>query len=493
MRTQHTASKLTTPAVATAAPNGSLVSMVDARGSGPQGSEQGSGQLRRATICSRLAGVFAVLLGGAAVAAQSGPPAVNPTPHAISRPNGNILSASLTLGERSDNGSDKATGIDTFRGFAQEGSANPLVIAVPELRDLPAPKWVRAGTRLNYYWASGRNPPTGGAFWPDADGDWIDEAGKRYRQDVGTGSEGVSQVTITSVGRKTVTLDTQIYLTAETGKPPLLLLGSGSAEPSGAAADYWVNPAGLAEIPDRIGRNFASFRMPYTTGGKKYDALRIRLHGTTGSMTHIFDLATGILLHSNVINKTASGTSVSFVTYLGRRELDIPWANGDAPDWVADLQEMRYVGEQVLHVLVGEPITAPFVVAATVTGRGKNWMTYSQRVSSVPVRGQPEQTNTTTRSCGPAQLGALWIPTEGLTGVRRGQMIDNDTLTGMKTVVSRIGNDDRGRAVVEIVQDNVTQKLTFRYDRETGALVMFSRLDRRTIPSETTLTLRSVK
>lgn len=470
-------------------------------------------RLRRATT-SPLAGVLvAALLGGAAVSAQPGGPDVSSapaaisrarglqagvpgrepdvvsSPAAISRPHGDILRVPLALGERSGGGA----GADTFRGFAQEGRANPLVVAAPELRNLSAPKWVKSGTRLNYYWASGRNPPTGGAFWPDADGDWVDEAGNRYRKDVGTGSEGVSQVTVTSVGRKTVTLDTQIYLTAETGKPPLLILGSGSAEPAGAAADYWVNPVGLTEIPDRIGRNFASFRMPYTTGGTTYDALRIRLHGTTGSMTHIFDLATGVLLHSNVINKTASGTSVSFVTYLGRRDLDIPWADGDAPDWMADLQEMRYAGELVLRVPVGAPITAPVAVAATVTGRGKNWMTYNQTVRSVPAPGQAEQTNTTLRSCGPAQLGALWVPTEGLAGVRRGQSIDTDTLTGMKTVVSRIGSDDRGRAVVEIVQDNVTQKLTFRYDRETGALVQFSRLDRRTIPSETTLTLRSVR
>lgn len=439
-----------------------------------------------------LAGVLLAALLGVA-AGQSSGPAVNPLPGAISGPTGDVPSTPLTVADRSAAGSGAPDRVQTFRGFAAQGSANPLVDLVPELKNLPAPKWVRAGTRLNYYWASGRVPPAEGAFWPDAEGNWVDETGKRYRKDVGGGSEGVSQVTVTAAGRKTVALDSLIYLVAETGKPPTLLTGTGSIEPAGAAADYWVNSEGLAQIPERMGKNFASFRMPFTTAGKKYDALRIRFFSRAGSMTHIFDLDSGVLLHSNVITRGENGTSVSFVTYLGRRDLDIPWADADAPDWVADLQEMRYEGTQQFHVGTGQPVTAPVSLVAAVTGRGKNWMTYDQVIRSIPAQGLPEQTSTIPRSCGPAQLGAMWVPPDGLADLRRGQALDSDPLTGMKTAVSGVGKDARGRDVVEITQDNVTQRMTFRYDVETGALVMFSRLDRRLIPSETTLVLKVVK
>ena len=381
------------------------------------------------------------------------------------------------------------------RGFALDPAKEWLFDALPDLKTSPAPKWVKPGTRLNYYGASATVPTNDHHYWPDADGDWVDDAGNRYRREdaIGGGGEGVTQVTVGYVGNKLVTLDTQLFLLTGDNRPPMLFAGAGSVEPAAAAADYWIHPDVLADIPDRIGKTAATFRMPFTAGGKKYNAIRFHVRGPAGRLTYIFDLASGVMLHMNHIVRTKDGVVSTFVTYLGRRDLDLPWADGTPPDWAAEVSEMRYEGTQSVSVAGSSPLSVPVSVKAGVTDRGKRWTAYDLTVAAGGYEGLPGSDATTRRTCGAAQIGGMWVPPEGLADLRRGTVLDEDPVTKFKTVVSQVARDKRGRTVVEVSQENGAQLLTYQYDRDTGTLVGFGRLDRHPATIHTFVSLRSVR
>lgn len=418
------------------------------------------------------------------------------SPQASDKPAGGNGARSFAMAQPSWGELVLATRRDpTTRGFSPDPAKEWLFDALPDLRTSPAPKWVKPGTRLTYYGASAIVPTKDHHYWPDADGDWVDDAGNRYsRKDVvGSGGEGFTQVIVGYVGNKLVTLDTQLFLITGAKRPSMLFAGAGSVEPASAAADYWIHPDVLADIPDKIGKTAATFRMQFTAGGKEYKSIRFHVRGPSGRLTYIFDLASGVMLHMNHIVRTKDGTVSTFVTFLGRRQLELPWAEGTPPDWVAEVKEMQYEGTQSVSVAGSTPLSVPMSVTASVTDRGKRWTAYDLAVSAGGYEGLPGTDATTKRTCGAAQIGGLWLPTDGLADLRRGTVLDEDSVTQFTTVVSQVVRDKRGRTVVEISQDNGVQQLIYQYDRDTGTLVSFGRLDRHPACILTTVSLRTVR
>jgi hypothetical protein len=347
---------------------------------------------------------------------------------------------------------------------------------IPVLKQLPAPDWVKEGTRMSYYSATANIPSVNEKFILDEEGDWVGQTtGKRYRREevFGAAGHGVTQVDVLSVegGLAALKINSWLY-SSYTG--PLVPINQGAYIGLAAGGDWYINPAALANLQERRGGGVAILKMPYTVNGVTYNAIRIQQESDKSSFAHIYDLQDGKLLATYNSATSAEGTIFAYATFLGVRQMDLPWLGQNLPQWLQKGTVLQYDGTKSYEAKLAR-YTFPTAVSLEmrITDIGQRYYSYSQ-TGSMSASGFPSQYGQESQIGGIGQPGGLVLPPAALATLQKGQVIDTDPVTGITVLVKDIGQEAAGRNIAILMAANQAYSAEATYDLDTGATIALS-------------------
>jgi hypothetical protein len=347
---------------------------------------------------------------------------------------------------------------------------------IPVLKQLPAPDWVKEGTRMSYYSATANIPSVNEKFILDEEGDWVGQTtGKRYRREevFGAAGHGVTQVDVLSVegGLAALKINSWLY-SSYTG--PLVPINQGAYIGLAAGGDWYINPAALANLQERRGGGVAILKMPYTVNGVTYNAIRIQQESDKSSFAHIYDLQDGKLLATYNSATSAEGTIFAYATFLGVRQMDLPWLGQNLPQWLQKGTVLQYDGTKSYEAkLARYAFPTAVSLEMRITDIGQRYYSYSQ-TGSMSASGFPSQYGQESHIGGIGQPGGLVLPPAALATLQKGQVIDTDPVTGITVLVKDIGQDAAGRNIAILMAANQAYSAEATYDLDTGATIALS-------------------
>ena len=348
-----------------------------------------------------------------------------------------------------------------------------LLLEWPELKNAPAPFWLKEGVRLTY--ESSSMPVAGeNELWEDsserhaAPRELSDSAGRDY-----------TEVSVVGIDRAGVAVEIR-DLDSATLNAPLRPVGLGAVVGApGMLAEWWINPDSLAAIPDGRKGAIEVRRIPYAARGITYNAIRFSFAAQGAQHALIYDLKSGILVYKgNVAERRlpVQGSSDAVpapVKMLARsmlveyREMSFPWTHDLPPSWTEEFQSATFAGS-ITAALPGTT-SLPFQTSSvmTVTARGRRWFLYRTQDTTAALSEIPPGVamRDGDRISGIAQVGGLWIPPMGFTRLRQGQTIDTAPVTGAKITVAAV--DD---AFVTFREQAAGYSADYWYNRTSGAL-----------------------
>lgn len=336
---------------------------------------------------------------------------------------------------------------------ADAANNSPLLLLLPQAKDMSAPEWVKPGTRITFYGMAGSTPEGGYTLEKDPNGQWEDPTtGERYSKNepVGAGGEGFAQVDVIAVGKHGVALSTNLYTIIKPGNPPSLLhtpLGGMLAAGAGPA-DLWVHPAILQQAQQFHTPNFFILRGNYPVFNKNYSCLCIVNRNAQSYSSQAYDLKTGVLVSGTTTSAARisnihlpnedpqrGNKGITITKFVSIRQLATPGINGTNPQWVANLRAMHFSGssEFVNPYDASIRMSFPSRLDVSFEKRGDNWCAFTLQSLS-QIQGAPPQQAMLKGVCGPA--GAFWIDPNALADLQPGQVLDDDPVTHIRTAVS---------------------------------------------------------
>ena len=370
---------------------------------------------------------------------------------------------------------------------------NLFVSLLPQLVGAPAPSWVRQGTRLTYDATAVSVPGSYHEYVEDEDGGWVDPAtGDRYRQvDIpGAAGHGLNQVTVTSLTDSLAALSIRAFgfIDLDSSNPVTTLSWGGSVGLPGAGADYWLDVDVLAGVDEVVSSGVKVVRMPYLLDGTEYRSIWVQLIGDDGNFTWVYDLDSGVLLHTSssttgppITGPVAEGegrdgsTFLTQSTLVGVRDIDLPWADDAAPSWITSIDHFEYTGSVTVEVAgtpsaqLGADLTVDRIASTDDWARYRFARTLSTTVS-------PSVTEYVERIDGPAQVAAMFVPPDGLAALGVGQVLDDDPLTGATVSVAAIEPTDVD-TYITIVEQGPAEQSELVYELSSGLLVSSTSTD----------------
>ncbi|NSW55507.1 MAG: hypothetical protein HPY44_05805 [Armatimonadetes bacterium] len=348
---------------------------------------------------------------------------------------------------------------------------DPFLILFPQLKDLPAPDWVREGLRITYYCTVAT---VRGNFVFDP----LDGAARTTPDDPPGGSgDGFWQQDLVAVDGRTYAQHHVMYsLLANRQAPsPALTLMSMGIPGYGAS---WANPKAFENAEQLQAEGLRIAKMPYEVQGRKYDSVRIETTTSQGvgierrpdgRFVSVFDLRTGLLLFSSTATYSpASDSTLLFhLEYRGQRMLNLPWQAGVTPNWVKQGGRMTLEGYTTMVMAGSPPVPLKTRAVIETRERGGRWSTHATSLSVGAAPGGP-----TTSVTGASQVfGGVWLPATALNALRQGLVLDQDPITGSRIVVNGVGTDVRDTPAIQITETCGQWSLTLGYDRRDGSLV----------------------
>jgi hypothetical protein len=240
-----------------------------------------------------------------------------------------------------------------------------------------------------------------------------------------------------------------------------------------SAGRFWIHPAALARLSGerrpKQAEDVTVTRLPFETeGGARFNAVRISQTQNKGNRldealrTTVYDLDTGLLLLS--INKLRVDEGHELLSFRAQRQLQIPWANQPAPEWVGKTRGLLFEGANTIvfplqQVRLGVTLSAdlspvaPGVVVAKFT-------------VVLDAGGIPGDTSYWDMVCAPAMIYPLWIAPAALTTLKPQQLIDDDPITGFRMTFAGIDGD-----YAAIAEEGKLERTTYYFNVRTG---MFS-------------------
>jgi len=341
----------------------------------------------------------------------------------------------------------------------------------------PAPPWAKPGVRLTYYTLTGNLPAGQHHFVIDANGRWQDSAGRSYdrKEMAKSGSHGFLQANVVSLDAREAAVQMVFFLfDGMNVAEPIQKLETGYVASAGTCGDLWLHPDAMQRILKDGLTGMLVSRTKHQIDQATYDALQIISQREHGRGVWIYDLASGILLYSSNLTRTGEtsaqsgeqlspgGQLVRFNTFKASRVPKLPWAGQPPPAWLQRIGRIDYGGKFWVEIQGDIPRPMPFQLGLKVTRRGADWLQLEVVSASQAPGAIPE---TSVRVSGNRQLCGLWIPPQGLAGLRPGQVIDSDPLTKVVTTVAQVD----AQAVV-IAQQSPKQRYELTYRRSDGLL-----------------------
>jgi hypothetical protein len=353
--------------------------------------------------------------------------------------------------------------------------------------DSPVPRlpWLHEGLVLTYTWYAAVAPGNGSYYEEDDHGDMIlHSTGQRYSRSMQTGTSGSgwTQITVTCIEGDKVVLESSSYANAGS-------LGKNASVPQGTSSsvaalmdpgDYWMDPAKLASLHTMPANHILVSRVAWKAGDSSVDGIRVQVLNSSSYSDHIYDAKTGLCVHVASSSQGAppklvgpgdfgrGDTTITRNDFVSSRNITIPWASEPTPDWVASIRALHYRGSITSH---GPLPTVPNVLTLDMeaTARGRNWVQFSA-TSTQRTQGAPDiPPSKSELAFGRSELDGLWAGPAALAQLRQGQVLDEDPVTKMRTVVSRV--DDSS---VVIAAANAAGEIDNQYDKRTGILLASS-------------------
>ena len=382
-------------------------------------------------------------------------------------------------------------------GFMATGA---VVIAgpgrAPAGSPVPRLPWVHEGLALTYTWYAARTAGNGSYYEEDANGNWIlHSTGQRYNrlEQQGTSGSGWMETLVACIEGDKVVLATSTYGNAGS-------LGRNAPVPQGSTSilasavdpgDYWMDPAKLASMHTNPSTNLLVQHVSWRSNNREVEGIRVQIiHGTTYS-DHIYDARTGMCIHvassfegspPRIVGPGDMGRGDTTITrndFVSMRDVNIPWADEPMPDWVARIRSLHYRGAMTSH---GPLPTVPNVLTFDLEAlnHGRDWAEFNA-VSGQQMQGginiPPSRAQL---AFGGAEIGGVWAGPAALARLRQGQVLDEDPVTQMRTVVGRV--DDSS---VVFKTSNAAGDVENQYDKHTGMLIGTSSFDVLTMQQRT--------
>lgn len=376
---------------------------------------------------------------------------------------------------------------------ARVPDTNDWVILNPEFASLNAPESIRTGTRLTYLLGFGSIAGDGEPV-EDPQGNLVDPAtGKRYVMlpaDREGGGAGMAYqfVDLAAVSGNVAAIDIKSYSYNPNDHSLWYLTHLGAATHAGAN-DWFIHPDALrkllATFQDPNG-NTRVVRLPYPMeDGKTYQAIRIQTKVGSGSYTaYTFDEQTGYLLRSVLVSQKKlvglqggqydSRRNLQVFTFKGARQLNWPWMNAPLPQWTNQVQQMQYRGS-ITTIMPNAPQlpSPPIESQLTVLARGQDWLRIQMKLREWTVLNNMSE-GTAELVSGRGSVGGLFIPPAALGQLQVNQVLDQDPITRISTVVSYVGPAPDGRAVVGIAEVGNKFRADYVYETQGGMLIRAS-------------------
>lgn len=341
-------------------------------------------------------------------------------------------------------------------------AVNPLIGVAP----VGQKTWLHEGLVLTSDWTTivGNG---GGGYTEDENGAWHDNGGQLFEG--GTSASGFSQATVTCIDGDKAAISLQGFsgpgLQAQDpmplGAPNTMLVSVVEA------GDFWVDPAQLAKAKPSVPDHKLVDAVQWKRGGQAFDAVRIQIVKDGQFNDHIFDRKTGLCLHFAMTahGNDQRGGPINTLThgnFISARDTKIPWAGEATPEWVAGLKSLNYRGAILFR---GSPLpTTNTIISDLAAGNhGAGWIAMTLRLD-VRWQNTPALPATQTQVIyGRTQYHNMWAGPAALARLHEGQVLDEDPITKMKTVVSKADEQ-----AVQITSANSSGEIISNYDRRTG-------------------------
>jgi hypothetical protein len=357
---------------------------------------------------------------------------------------------------------------------------------VPAAAEANAPSCIKPGTRLTYFGMTASIPGEYKKLVQDDNGRWVDRnTGKRYdEEDIpGSGSAAYNVVQVGHVGDGIAQLSTKLYTLDTSIKKCTFAVGGGLVGHAGCAADYWIHPDVLKQVPDVKEQGVRILRMPYSVGGKLYKAIRFQSEDAAGYHARVYDLETGLLIfygsrvQGQPIYTPPSGgsdrpgigqgsTQVVTGWIVEVKDIDVPWKAAAAPKWVTQFRQLLYKGVQTSVVAAaGTKLDRAMAVTLTPKARGRGWLRFTNHFVLESLPGMPPEEALQDGACGSAAVGGLWISPEALANLRPQQVIESSNLVGTTVAISQVR-----QGFVTLSETGPLHRIDYTYDKRTGML-----------------------
>ncbi len=368
--------------------------------------------------------------------------------------------------------------------------------AAPPDGPVPRLPWLHEGLALTYTWYAAQTAGNGSYYEENENGDFIlHSTGQRFirNQQRGTSGSGWTQYVIACIEGDKVVIASQSF--GDAGS-----LGRNAPVPQGSASsvgavldpgDYWMDPANLASLHTMASANTLVQHLAWRTANGATDAIRVQIiHGTSYS-DHVYDAKTGLVIHEasssegpppKLVGPGDFGRGDTTLTrneFVGMRDLSIPWAGEPMPEWATTVGALHYRGSMTSH---GSLPTIPNVLSLDLqpVTHGRSWIEFSV-TSAQRTQGAPDTPpGHADLVFGRSEFGGLWAGPAALGHLRQGQVLDEDPVTKMRTVVSRVDNSS-----VVIASANAAGEIDNQYDLRTGMLIASSFFDVLTMQQRT--------
>ena len=369
------------------------------------------------------------------------------------------------------------------------------------------PPVLRPGLQVT--WRGGNATRAGSSLVPDPQG-LISVRGVRHRLQASRGGGGIGyiQLTIQHAEPAIVAGEIRNFLLTDIERNVSQISGIGGIVGNGdALGDLWINPARLAALAD--GRDIdgqTTYRRDYTAAGRLFKAITIYRFGDTTYTSHTYDEATGILLFkaaatlspNSIIQdgqnsyRVQGNVDTEHAEFVGARPVTFAGGAAAVPAWAVEGRrldyrgDLRFVAPQMeglpqLPPTPGRPQSVSYVIGGGAADfRSARGTALNQLDANLP----PQET-VTERIFGSQMYHGLWASPQALRQMSPNQLLDQDPITGFRTIFGGIQN---GAAVV--VEEGPTDTAECFYDMESGMMVCYRFTRRMANNAQSILTYR---
>jgi hypothetical protein len=227
--------------------------------------------------------------------------------------------------------------------------------------------------------------------------------------------------------------------------------------------EFWLNPQALNNAEHVATDELSVARMDKAIHGDTYHGVYFEYKHEDTRYVWMYDEASGVLLYSGyaIGGENDPKRERGDITFVARRQLDLPWHDGSLPAWVAQTRHLHYSGTFETTV---SGASVPGINASAEVDMQDHFDRWNAYRLSGGVEGQLP--NSVVRLTGGDQLfDGIWLAPEALDGLEDGQTLDTDPITGATITVAR------DRRTITLTETGQRYQTDLTYDLSDGRLL----------------------